>query len=258
MSDVLHIQTSGIPRLRCFDKDTEISMKNGQDKKIKDIVPGDELKDGSKITGKMKVLAEGLDMYILDNIIVSGCHIVRWRGKWVKVSEHRDATKIQNYSEKYLYCLNTNSKTIKIGGYIFTDWDEIYSSSLDRILGYCNKFLMNEKDLVFINSCSNVHRFIDDGYEGFLLVQTSKGLIPIKDIKVGDYLDFNNRVYGIVLIDKTNIEKYKNNEIINLDERQYLYHLLTTNENFIINNKHVKDYNHYIDDLLMNLGKSKL
>jgi hypothetical protein len=258
MSDVLHIQTSGIPRLRCFDKETLIEMKNGREKKIKDILPGDELKDGTKVTGRMKVLAEGLNMYKLDNIVVSENHIVRWRGKWTKVCDHRDSIKQQDYSEKYVYCLNTNTKTIKINGTIFTDWDEIYGCNLDRILGYCNKFLLNKNEVNYLNNCSNIHRFIDDGYEGFLLVQTSKGLVPIKDIKVGDNLHENNVVYGIVLIDKTNIEKYKNNEIINLDEKKYLYHLLTTNGTFTINNKSVRDYNHYIDDLLVNLGKSKL
>lgn len=258
MSEVLHIQTKGIPRLRCFDKETDIEMRDGLSKKIKDIVPGDELKDGSKVTAKMKVLAEGLKMYKLDNIIVSESHIVRWRGKWCKVSEHRDAQLLPNYSEKYLYCLNTSSKIIKIDGVIFTDWDEIYGANLDKILIYCNRFLLSDKGDSYINNCSNIHRFIDDGYDGSMLVHTDKGLRPIKDIRVGDKLGLNNIVYGIVIIDRKNIEKYKNNEIINLDESEYLYHLLTVTGSFIINEKNVKDYNYYIDRLLTNLGKSKL
>jgi len=255
MSDVLHIQTSGIPRLRCFDKDTVFVMRNGTSKQIYEIIPGDELKDGTKITAKMKVLAKGLKMYRLKNVVVSESHIVRYSGEWIRVSKHPDSKEVLDYSEKYLYCLNTDTKILKINGIIFTDWDEIYGVNLDKILVYCNRFLISDK---CINNCSNIHRYIDDGFEGLMLVNTEKGLCPIKDIRVGDKLDNNNVVYGIVIIDRKNIEKYKNNEIINLDESEYLYHLLTQTGSFIINGKNVKDYNHYIDGLLTNLGKSKL
>jgi hypothetical protein len=54
LHEVLHIKTSGIPKLRCFDELTLISLQNGNKIHIKDINIGDILANGSYVTAKIK------------------------------------------------------------------------------------------------------------------------------------------------------------------------------------------------------------
>jgi hypothetical protein len=265
MTDVLHIQASGIPKLRCFDKNVELRMADGSLKRIKDIQEGDKLVSNNMVTAKIKVSAKGLQMYNLNGVIVSESHIVRYGGNWIPISKHPYASKIENYNEPYLYCLNTSWKTIAINDTIFTDWDELYDKNLETVLNYCNKLDNDNKEL---NNTDNIHNLLDDGYNKFDIIllkdDTNKF---IKDIQVGDIIKNTNGletvVYGIVEIDKNTVKKYKkrNNlekKYVNNDNNK-LYHLLTCSGSFIVNDKPVKDYNWYIDDILSfsNLGKIK-
>jgi HAD superfamily hydrolase (TIGR01509 family) len=53
-------------------------------------------------------------MYNLDDIIVSDSHVVKYKNNWIRVSEHPDSIKYCFYDKPYLYCLNTQNKTIDI------------------------------------------------------------------------------------------------------------------------------------------------
>ena len=126
MTEVLHIKTSAIPKLRCFDRKTKIYLYDNTFKFIEDVKIGDTCLDGSVITAKIKVTSKELDMYNLNGIIISGCHIIKYNNKWIPVREHPCSIRIHKYNEPYLYCLNTSTKTIILNNIIFTDWDEIY------------------------------------------------------------------------------------------------------------------------------------
>ena len=153
MIDVLHVKTSlGIPKVKCFDKDTEIIMNDGSIKKISEIKVGDILLENNEVTACIKVETKGSSVYYLDDITVSDSHIVKYLGKWIPVSKHPDAIKYLTYTEPYLYCLNTSKKIIKINGTIFTDWDEIYDNDICEIM--VNPF-------VPINNLSEIHCKID-------------------------------------------------------------------------------------------------
>jgi hypothetical protein len=58
MKDVLHIQSSSIPKLRCFDRKTKIYLYDNTFKFIEDIKIGDTCLDGSVITAKIKVTSK--------------------------------------------------------------------------------------------------------------------------------------------------------------------------------------------------------
>jgi hypothetical protein len=270
MTDVLHIQAAGIPKLRCFDKNVELRMADGSLKKIKDIHEGDKLVSNNIVTAKIKVSSKGLQMYNLNEVIVSETHIVRYGGSWIPISKHPYATKIVNYNEPYLYCLNTSWKIISINDMIFSDWDELYGKNLDVILTETNKYLKNDRninvDMNNLNNINNIHRYLDDGYNKLSVVTLKdKSFKFIKDIKIGDIIeDIDGKetiVYGIVEIDKNDIEKYS--QETNLEKKgdnNKLYHLLTNSGRFIVNEKLSNDYNYYIDSILhnsSNLGKIK-
>lgn len=266
MTDVLKVQTDGIPGIpSCLDKNTLIQMMDKSFKPIQDIEIGDILKNNNKVTSKIKVNAKGQQMFNLNNITVSGSHVVKYKDKWIQVKDHPESKFIELYTEPYLYCLNTTSKIIEINKTIFTDWDEIYEENLDKILN------MKINESISIQSRDKIHYYLDNGFlpdSGFRL---SNGKIKkISEIKIGDMINnkSNNKsdvVYGIVEIDATNLftKPYKYLGIeSDLDKNIYnctklydctkLYHLLTYSNKFGNDEMLFSDYNSIID---LNLSK---
>ena len=194
LNDKLHITgLKGIPHLKCFDKNTYINMNDGNSKKIKDIEVGDILANNNMVTSKIMVETKGSVMYELDDILVSDSHIVKYGDKWIPVSKHPDAKKYTFYQEPYLYCLNTTNKTIMINGHIFTDWDEINDEDIINIQKNTNHMFNNKND---------IHKCLDGGFVGHTEIKLNDGgFKQIKDIRVGDILENNTSVYGIVEID---------------------------------------------------------
>jgi hypothetical protein len=282
MIDVLHVQTNlSIPRVKCFDKDTEIKMNDGSIKKISEIKTGDILIDNNEVTACIKVLTKGSYVYNLDDIIVSDSHIVQYFEKWTPVSKHPDAIRYISYTEPYLYCLNTSNKTIQIGEYTFTDWDEICDKDIDEIM--VNPFIP-------INNLNEIHNKLDSGFKGDTKIKLKQGeLRDIKDVNVGDILENDEEVYGIVEINGKNIDEQfeynlgkdlviegtsnllicdkkinhfstltinKNNKKLLNNKHDKLYHLLTSKDSFYVGNIRFYDYNAAIDILLeKNKGK---
>jgi hypothetical protein len=135
MVDVLKVQTNlKVPKVKCFDKDTIFKINDGTSKKIVDIKNGDILHDNNVVNAIIKVESKDSVIYKLNNIIVSDSHMVKYLGKWIKVSSHPNAIRYSFYNEPYLYCLNTSNKTINIDDFVFSDWDEIYDDELDEIM----------------------------------------------------------------------------------------------------------------------------
>ena len=286
MIDVLKVQTSlSIPKVKCFDKNTLITMNDGSNKKIINIIVGDILENNNLVTGKIKVETKGSYMYMLDDIIVSNSHIVNYYDKWIPISDHPQAKKIGKYEEPYLYCLNTSLKIITIKNITFTDWDEINEKEINYIFKKSNYVLKEKKD---------IHKFIDGGFVGNTLIKLNDGTSKnIKDINIGDILLNKEYVYGIVEINGLDLHEqnkytlgnnkkvigganlnicdkkicltttidlakeysYLNNykEDIGIKEEK-LYHLLTDKNTFYVGDVNFYDYNASID---MFLDKSR-
>jgi hypothetical protein len=228
---LLHINESDIPKLRCFDEYTLITLENKEKINIKNINVGDKLSNGSYVTAKIKVTSANLKIYNLNDIIVSESHLVKYNGKWIRVVEHPCAKEIV-YNKDFLYCLNTSNKIIEIDDFVFSDWDEIIEDKLSIL----NKYNKNIKNV------ENIHEILDDGFEENTIVMNKK----IQEIMIGDILENDAFVYGIVEVETNKLRKYINKNIPNK-----LYHLLTTDGNLIINNKNVKDYNNLIDKIII-------
>jgi hypothetical protein len=282
MVDVLHVQTNlKIPRVKCFDKDTEINMNDGSIKKISEIKTGDVLIDNNEVTSCIKVESKGSEIYYLDGIIVSNSHIIKYCGKWIPISKHPDAITFSCYNEPYLYCLNTSNKIIQIDEYTFTDWDEIYDSELNEIM---------VNPILPINKLNEIHSKLDSGFKGDTKIKLKQGeLRDIKDINVGDILEHDEEVYGIVEINGKNIldqfeynlgknliiegtsnllicdKKIQHFTTLTFDKNKTkidkphdkLYHLLTSTDTFYIGNIKFYDYNAAID-LLLEKNKGKI
>ena len=256
MTQVLHIQTDGIPKLSsCFDKNTSIKMNDGTSKPIELIEVGDILENNNLVTAKMKLNANNVQMYNINGVIVSESHILKYDGKWIPVKMHPDKILIKEYNEAYIYCLNTNSKEIIINDILFTDWDELYDDSLLKIL---DTPILTSSGYEKIQIKENIHKYLDYGFEKGTLILKNGVLTPIEEIKVGDFID-DTIVYGIVNIlnDTKNIkiDKFSKNintfdsyqEDLEFTHKRKLFHLLTHTNNFTVDAIKIGDYNSLID-----------
>lgn len=236
MTEVLHIKSSGIPKLRCFDEYTLIPLQNGNKIFIKDINIGDKLENGSYVTSKIKVTSENLKMYKLNNIIISGSHLVKYTNKWIRVEEHPNAKYI-SYNKPFLYCLNTSNKIIELSGIIFSDWDEIIDDKLTIIQKQNNN----------ITNLENIHEFLNDGFDENTHIKLyNNNCKPINEINIGDILENGSTIYGLVEIEARKLRKYTNKSF-----PKKLYNLLTTDGTLKINLVDVKDYNNIIDKFII-------
>jgi hypothetical protein len=126
----------------------------------------------------MKLDAKGQTKFNLNGTIVSSFHKVLYFGKWIHVHEHPDREKILDYSEPFLYCLNTSSKEIKANGNLYLDWDELDEKDICEILNY----IPNVENLELI------HEFFDGGFSSHTQIKLVDGTCKnIKDIDFERY-----------------------------------------------------------------------
>jgi hypothetical protein len=259
-----------IPKIKCFDKNTEILLNNGIKKKIMDIAVGDKLFNNNDVTAIIKVTSENSVMYNLNGVIVSDSHIVKHNNNWMHVSEHPNSILVNNYTEDILYCLNTNTKIIEINNTVFADWDDLYSDNL-------NEFINKNK----LSNSSDIHKYLDGGFSPNTIICLDNGENKcIKDIAVGELLQNNIKVYGIVEVDGISLNnqsqfnlgngtviegggnlnicdsKIENKKLLT-NKYNKLYHLLTTENIFWVNNCKFFDYNTCID-LFLDSHRTKL
>lgn len=261
---------------RCFDENTEILLKNGKVKTIKNIEINDILEDGSYVTAKFKLSASGVNMYNYKNIIVSGSHKVLINGIQTKIEQLKNVYYINDYRKQYIYCLNTSNKEIKIKNEIFCDWDEINSNLLDKI-----KNKLGDKLSPLFNQ-NNIHSILEGGFDKSTELELIDGRSKnINDIEVGHVLKNGDTVWGIVEISTKDISvnKYNldnktiisapNNQICDEDigyfstlevndyetfnkKPEKLYHILTDSKKVLINGIFFYDYNGCLDAITNN------
>ena len=273
MDEYLNVRGYTIPKLKCFDKDTDLKMEYGDKKKISEIQVGDVLFDKNVVNGLVCVETKGSTMYSLNNVCVSDTHIVKYGDSWIPVSQHPNSVRCDNYKEPYLYCLNTSNKTIVINDTTFTDWDEIYGTDFD-----CIRHSNPTKNL---NNLHSFHSNLDGGFIGTTQIKLETGEYKnIKDVSIGDKLENGEEVYGTVIVNGENLcEQFKfileenvfeggpnlivcdsnsslfstlsvSNKIKLENNHNKLYHLLTDTQTFLVNDVKFYDYNACIDIFL--------
>ena len=260
---------------RCFDEDTKLKLNNGKSIKIKNINVGDVLKDNSVVTSTFTLSSHGVNMYKYNNIIISGTHRVLYNKQWELISDIEDSELIDDYRKETIYCLNTSTKRININGNQFLDWDELDELSMITFKSNARQFISKEIDY------ETIHKIFDGGIIGDTKLELEDGTTKkIKDINVNEILRNGGRILGKIEIDTSNLDTIKkyiinNEEIIGgpnlfleddnlgkistLDmigtkyEKPYkLYHLITENSYFKINNISLFDYDSNIDIILGN------
>ena len=130
---------------------------------------------------------------------------------------------------------------------IFTDWDEIYDKTLDKVIFAVPQNIFISDPLV---QKENIHNYLDVGFNSDMTIYLANNTKKqIKDISIGDVLSTKGIVYGIVEIenfyDKNIVDSILGNTTNK--SRNKLYHLLVSNKYFETDGKIIMDYNDKID-----------
>lgn len=114
----------------CFSGYTKVRMASGENKCIKDITLGEELKGGILVDATMQIKNRTNDpFYKIKSEILNGCvyvtgsHHILHGDKFIRVDEHPDA-EITDNCDLVLYCLVTSTHIIPVGELTFWDWED--------------------------------------------------------------------------------------------------------------------------------------
>jgi hypothetical protein len=194
----------------CFDPDTEIVLQNGTSIPIKEVKVGDYLKGGQKVTAAFQFAADGQAMVSLQKetepkvvslpeILVSTNHYIRHEGKWIEAKDHPDAVASADWSggnDRPLICLNTDTHTIPIGDYIFSDYDE--TSEGDEAAMKMATDILNGKAATAAGKATPPQKGSSEMACGpKTLIKTVFGLVPADQITLGTVLS-HGTVVGLV------------------------------------------------------------
>jgi hypothetical protein len=285
ITDVFKISSASLPSVpSCFDGKTRLIMSDQYEKCIADIKPGEMLYGDGHISAVLKCSAQGQTIYQLDGVTVTGEHRVFHKVKgWLKVKDHEDSILLADYTEPFVYCLNTESKSIHINNTIFSDWDDIDENVISKLEEKCVK----KSYLPEHFNGNDIHLYLENGLQGntsFVSLENDE-LVLLRDIKVNDILKNGKRVAGIVKVDMRlihticeyniydisgnysiirgcrNIQIIENNEDIKAKKKEYIisenlygdcfYQLLVEGGTFIVNGIEVGDYNTGLDKFLL-------
>jgi len=194
----------------CFSGDTLIDTINGNIS-IKDLKPGQQLSQDNYVISTIKII-NTKDMYNLNNIIVSGSHLVLINNKWIRVKHCEYSKKIPNFYEPYIYCLNTTKGIIKINDIIFKDFSESNNSFINYNV---NRIILQELNSTEYIVNSYNPEFLEQGISSNTLININNNNYKrINDIQVGDNI-YKGTVIAKIIIDsnKLDIFNYKNKYI---------------------------------------------
>ena len=183
----------------------------------------------------------------------------------ISVCDHPDAKKIHEYNEPFLYCFKTNTKRIVLNDTVYADWDDL--TDLDIVTLKKRMMDKNFDKNLDKNKCLNKRFHLDSGFASNIEIKLLNGTCKaIKDVIIGDVLEHGEKVYGKVEIDGIYLipflkednnsnnfsQKTIGTNISSEDNKQkhLLYHLLTDNKYFHVNNVKVHDYDAFIDMFL--------
>lgn len=181
----------------CFGEETLVMLKD-HFKKICDLKLGDELEDGSSITGLCKFRREG-QVYKLGNLYVDGMHFVEYDGGMIRVLRHPEAVKV-DYGRDIIYNVLTNTGKIGLDGRTFTDY--LGDNSLET---YEELLKMNMESPIkggdFFGV--NLERYRDNAlnlYPGFTnnsYIETDKAIKRADELEIGDRIN-GREIVGLV------------------------------------------------------------
>jgi hypothetical protein len=169
--DVMDAHSAEPPSMPvCFDGETRVPVADQRGEvPMRDLEPGDLLARGGRVTATMILSARGQDVCELDGTLVTGNHSVRHMTKgWIAAREHEDAVPVPQYSQEYVYCINTTSKRVYLGAHEFADWDDLDEADFTTLA-------RSQAPLPDGFGAADVHAHLTSGHPGSSLVRLADG-----------------------------------------------------------------------------------
>ncbi len=123
----------------CFHPSSLVAMEDGTNKSLASIEIGDITKVGGKVYMKLESISN--DLYLLDDILVSGNHAVfdeEGRGEWIYVKDFSRAKSVPGACQ--VISIATENHVIKAAsGKMYSDYymTDNFSNLLNKELLYC-------------------------------------------------------------------------------------------------------------------------
>jgi hypothetical protein len=113
----------------CFAAETLVALEGGRQIPVCDVRIGDVLRGGGVVTGTMVFEHTTDDVFEVEGVYVSGCHILYDGAYPISVEDSPDARLVPGFAEP-VYCLLTSDRRIPIVTgrgrvRIFGDWEEL-------------------------------------------------------------------------------------------------------------------------------------
>ena len=125
----------------CFIAGTMISMADGSLKPVEQVDIGDVVSVGGKVFATGKFLIDNL--YDYNGIKVSGTHMVKEDGAWIRVEDSRIGKSLGN-DEVIVYVFGNENRRIVINGTEFTDYFEL--SEQQELINHGEDIFSNWQD----------------------------------------------------------------------------------------------------------------
>jgi ABC-type multidrug transport system fused ATPase/permease subunit len=254
LQNILNIHPEFLPKVpaltpSCFDANTPITLSCGKTVAFSQLNISDVLQDGrTKVTGILKLNRGENKMYrMADGTLVTEFHRVFYNGEdgkssFIYVKDHDDARLVEDYKERIVYCITTDTKIIPMGNYVYLDWDEVYDIDKPYVNpGVHGNMLVKLQDKISSKKISDVN--VDDILEnGEKVIGTVK--MDASNIKVnGYYLRDGKHMIStpnlVISETETHIKSYKSYAE---EYAECLYHLITDKGVFTCNGVEIKDF----------------
>jgi hypothetical protein len=195
---------AGMSGAFCIDPKADVLLANGFTKPLGEIQIGDMLasttESENKVTGRLVVESNTINLILLDGILMSGTHRVKYNDVWILAADHPNA---QAVFEKLstLICLNTTQHEVILksntGSKIIAgDWEEVSDE------GGRQEWI----NMVFRNLNGNTRTL--EHYPTAIplvgskthVISKTRGSVPIDSIQLGDFVyaaDSFTKVLGI-------------------------------------------------------------
>jgi hypothetical protein len=169
----------------------------------------------SPITAVMEFAGNGVQMYEIDGIVVSGAHLIQKENtnKWHQVREDPRAIAISTEYDK-IFCLNTKNHIITVVNsngktLALRDWEEIEENDRKtqlkwsiEVLKYLNKGQLSEKYVKWIGTAHSDNSNALISANVHIVISKDQDTKPISAVKIGDkVLDENGEpteVLGVI------------------------------------------------------------
>jgi hypothetical protein len=116
----------------CFAPETLVAIEGKGLIPVWKVCLGDRFSAGGEMVKSVyRFMADGQTMVQFGSIHVSTNHLVRYNDQWIMAKDHPDAIPTSQWNggpSRPLVCLDTDTHTIPIGLYTFSDWDETSES----------------------------------------------------------------------------------------------------------------------------------